>query len=128
MPDLIHLFVYGTLMKGCDNPYAANLREGATYVSEGKINGLLYHLEHYPGAVLSDSVDCWVNGEIYQLRNNQPLLRVLDAYEGYTEAFPARCEFIRAKAPVLTHADGWLDCWVYLCKGAVENRTPIEKW
>jgi gamma-glutamylcyclotransferase (GGCT)/AIG2-like uncharacterized protein YtfP len=129
MTDPIHyLFVYGTLMKCYNNPYAANLQKGATYVSEGKIKGLLYHLDHYPGAILSELAGCWVNGEIYRLPKNQTLLHVLDEYEGYTEEFPGLSEFIRAKAPVLTPADNWLDCWVYLYNGAVENRTPIEKW
>jgi|GEM_PF-683060 len=129
MTDPTHyLFVYGTLTRRYNNPYAANLQEGATYVSEGKINGLLYHLEHYPGAVLSDVADCWVNGEIDHLLNNQTLLHMLAEYEGYTEAFPGLSKFIRVKAPVLTPADGWLQCWVYLYNGGVENRTPIEKW
>jgi gamma-glutamylcyclotransferase (GGCT)/AIG2-like uncharacterized protein YtfP len=123
-----YLFVYGTLMTRYNNPYAVNLRKWAKYVSKGKIKGILYHCDHYPGLIQSEWDDRWVEGEIHQLPDNPTLLKMLDEYEGYTEAFPSLCEFIRQKVPVLVPDNSWLDCWVYLYNGSVEGLSPIEKW
>jgi gamma-glutamylcyclotransferase (GGCT)/AIG2-like uncharacterized protein YtfP len=123
-----YLLAYGTLMKRYNNPYAVNLRTQAKHLYEGKIKGILYHLGQYPGLIQSEVENQWVKGEIFQLPDSPTLLKSLDEYEGYTEAFPDLCEFIRQKVPVLTPDNRWLDCWVYLYNGSIEGLSPIEIW
>ena len=125
---MTYLLVYGTLMRRYNNPYAVNLRKQAKYLYEGKIKGTLYHLGQYPGLIRSELEDQWVNGEIFQLPDSPKLLKSLDEYEGYTEASPGLCEFVRQKTPVLTPANRWLECWAYLYNGSIEGLGPIEKW
>ena len=44
------LFVYGTLMKGCDNPVARYLHSTQTFIGEGYFPGILFQVSFYPGA------------------------------------------------------------------------------
>jgi len=50
------LFVYGTLMRGFDHPMAQLLSRSADFIGEGRCQGRLYLVKHYPGLVLSESV------------------------------------------------------------------------
>ena len=46
-----YLFVYGTLMREFENPFATQLRARATFIAEGFFQGKLYRVSWYPGAV-----------------------------------------------------------------------------
>ena len=43
------LFVYGTLMRGFDNPMAQLLSRSADFIGEAHCRGRLYRVTHYPG-------------------------------------------------------------------------------
>ena len=100
-----HLFVYGTLMRGFDNPMAKLLQQGADFIGAARCRGRLYRVKHYPGLVLSDDADDVVFGEVYRLRQPDELLREFDMYEACGEGFAEPTEYIRRMLPV-TLEDG----------------------
>ncbi len=108
-----HLFVYGTLRRGCNNRFAQMLGDRARFAGTARAPGLLYDFGRYPGAVRSDQPDHWLHGEVHRL-DDPELLPLLDEYEG--------CEFSRARAPVQTDGCGTIDCWIYWYVGDQAGR------
>ena len=77
------LFVYGTLMRGFDNPMARRLRAEAAFVGPASCVGRLYLVAEYPGLVTSADPSERVHGELFRLVDpGQDLLAALDDYEG----------------------------------------------
>ena len=121
-----HLFVYGTLMRGFDHPMAQRLSRSADFIGGARCQGLLYLVKHYPGLVLSDDATEVVFGELYRLRQPQPLLREFDMYEACGEGFPEPTQYVRRTLPV-TLADGTeSEAWTYIYNWPVEALTRIE--
>jgi gamma-glutamylcyclotransferase (GGCT)/AIG2-like uncharacterized protein YtfP len=60
-----YLFVYGTLRKEMNHPMYRALSRSAEWVGEANLQGRLYDLGKYPGAVPSKRVSDIVIGEIY---------------------------------------------------------------
>jgi len=89
------LFVYGTLMRGFDNPMAQLLSRSADFVGAARCRGRLYRVTHYPGLVLSDDADDVVFGELFRLRQPAELLREFDMYEACGEGFEPPTEYLR---------------------------------
>ena len=108
------LFVYGTLMRGFDNPMAQLLSRSADFLGEARCCGRLYRVQHYPGLVLSDETDDIVFGELFRLRQPAELLREFDMYEACGEGFPEPTEYLRQMLAV-TRADGAvIEAWTYV--------------
>ncbi|MBS1503578.1 MAG: gamma-glutamylcyclotransferase [Bacteroidetes bacterium] len=106
------LFVYGTLLDR-SNKYGVYLKDNSTHYSNGKVQGRLYDIGDYPGAVLTSGEEEYVYGTILKLTDPEETLIVLDEYEGFGEDLLQPNEFIR----VLTSAEtalGIMDCWIYL--------------
>ncbi len=101
-----HLFVYGTLRRGCDNKYARVLADRAQLVGIARVAGLLYDFGRYPGAVKGDH---WIHGEVHRL-DDPELLTLLDEYEGP--------EYERAMVSVA----GMEECWIYWYIGPETGR------
>ena len=122
-PDL--LFVYGTLMRGFDNPMAKLLSGNADFVGEARCRGRLYRIKHYPGLLLSDDPADIVYGELYRLRERDALLREFDMYEACGEGFAEPTEYIRRMLPA-TLADGAKsDAWTYIYNWPVSDQARI---
>src|ERR1700681_1692191 len=98
-----HLFVYGTLMRGFDHPMAQLLSRSGDFIGEARCRGQVYLVKHYPGLVASDDAADVVFGELYPLRQPEPLLRELDMYEACGEGFAPPTEYIRNMLPVTLH-------------------------
>ena len=109
-----HLFVYGTLMRGFDHPMAQLLSRSADFVGGARCQGLLYLVKHYPGLVLSDDATAVVFGELYRLRQPQPLLREFDMYEACGEGFVEPTEYIRKMLPVTLDDGVRCEAWIYV--------------
>ena len=108
------LFVYGTLMRGFDHPMAQLLSRAADFVGEARCCGRLYLIKHYPGLVLSDDPADLVFGELFRLRQPEPLLREFDMYEACGEGFPQPTEYLRRMLQV-TGEDGTAsEAWTYV--------------
>ena len=61
-----HLFVYGTLRRGGRNDIN-RLRPAPEYVGMGEVQGVLYHLDWYPGLTLGGEEAVTVVGEVYRI-------------------------------------------------------------
>src|SRR5256885_16553792 len=99
------LFVYGTLMRGFDHPMAKLLSRSADFLGPARCRGRLYLIKHYPGLVLSADPADIVFGELYRLRDRDPLLGEFDMYEARGARFPELAEYLRRRLPV-THQAG----------------------
>ncbi|WP_247236626.1 gamma-glutamylcyclotransferase [Telluribacter sp. SYSU D00476] len=119
-----YLFVYGTLMRGYENPFATLLQQYATWVGEGTMTGLLYRISWYPGAIFLDDPKYRVFGEVYQIVEPDALLRELDAYE---DVSPIESEslYLRRLVPVQLTTGQMLECWTYLFNKSVAGLEQI---
>lgn len=112
MTDL--LFVYGTLLRGAGHPMHQVLLGHSTFISPGRLQGRLYALPDYPGAVVSQRPDEWVHGEIYQMHTPIRLLERLDRYEGCSADSPHPHEYRREIKEILLPNSAFRAAWVYL--------------
>ena len=119
-----HLFVYGTLMRRFDNPFAARLHANATYVGEGFFSGTLYRVSWYPGAVYEPESLTRIYGEIYQLHDFQSLIPELDDYEDVKEKEEDSL-YVRRQVPVHTGNGSIFVCWTYLYNQSLEKATLL---
>ena len=119
-----HLFVYGTLMQGFDNSFAARLHANATYVGEGFFSGTLYRVSWYPGAVYEPESLTRIYGEIYQLHDFQSLVPKLDDYEDVKEKEEDSL-YVRRQVPVRTGNGSIFVCWTYLYNQSLEKATLL---
>lgn len=119
-----YLFVYGTLMRGFDNPFAARLHANATYVGIGFFSGQLYRVSWYPGALHEPKSTSKVHGEIYQLHDFQELIQELDDYEDVKEQ-EADSLYLRRQVPVGTENGTVFVCWTYLYNQSLGNATLL---
>ena len=75
------LFVYGTLQRGFDNPYARMIAKQGHLLGRASMQGLLYDAGEYPCAVYTDQTTA-IWGEVYHFDNPDAILPSLDKYEG----------------------------------------------
>lgn len=73
-----HVFVYGTLRRGGRNDIN-QLVPPPSYVGMGEVQGILYHIDWYPGLTLGGEEAVTVVGEVYAI--TPQLEEVLDAIE-----------------------------------------------
>lgn len=119
-----YLFVYGTLMRGFNNPFAARLHAHATFIAEGFFSGKLYRLSWYPGAVFEPKSTTKVYGEIYQLHDVQSLIQELDDYEDVKEKV-ADSLYLRRQVPVQIENESIFVCWTYLYNQSLGRATLL---
>ena len=120
------LFVYGTLMRGFDNPMAQLLTRGADYLGQATCRGRLYRVKHYPGLVLSDAADDFVHGELYRLRHVEEMLREFDMYEACGEGFAEPTQYVRKMLPVTREDGSATEAWTYIYNWPVAQLVRIE--
>lgn len=118
------LFVYGTLRYGNENATRKLLAHSADFVDYGTYQGKLYLVDTYPGAVASDCPNDKVHGEVYQLRQPDLLLPVLDEYEECSAGFMQPTEYLRKLQPVQLRTGEILSAWVYLYN---KPTNPLQK-
>lgn len=83
------------------------------FLGYGWMQGELFEVDGYPGAVVSDDPDNTVNGELYRISNPE-LLTMLDTYEECSDSFPQPHEYIRTRVAIHQHAGEPIPAWVYL--------------
>lgn len=109
--DTPFLFVYGTLMREFDNPWAEMLRTHAVFTSSGSFPGRLYLVDWFPGAVYQPKAEQKVHGEIYRVTDPVFLIPQLDDYEDiHAEPSLYRREII----PISGSDDRIYHCWAYI--------------
>jgi gamma-glutamylcyclotransferase (GGCT)/AIG2-like uncharacterized protein YtfP len=107
--DLV--FFYGTLMAGFDRRRRAGIDDKLTYIGRGSIQGALFDLGLYPGAVPSPDGNVW--GEVYEMADTATVLAALDEIEGYRHDDSDRSLYIRQQAEVLLADGARAPAWVY---------------
>jgi gamma-glutamylcyclotransferase (GGCT)/AIG2-like uncharacterized protein YtfP len=119
------LFAYGTLQPGLAPADAEHLVFRLEPIDEGFVNGLLYNLGSYCGAMLDASSPNKIGGTVLQLPDDPRFLSELDAYEEFDPAAPETSLYRRILCPVSLATGGTLQCWIYVWNGDPATATLI---
>jgi len=123
-----NLFVYGSLLTAERHPMGERLSREARLVGAATLQGRLYAISWYPGAVDSADPGDLVHGEIFALADPAASLAWLDQYEGVTHG-PASvtkpAEYARLEREVRLVDGSRRTAWVYLYQRPVDGRTWI---
>lgn len=125
-----HLFAYGSLMSSADHAMGKRLRREARLVGEATIQGRLYKVSWYPGAVANSGSGQRVHGEVYALDSPERALAWLDEYEGIVPGRPNAAEYERVERPARLASGEEVTAWVYLYRGNVTrlSQIPDGRW
>jgi gamma-glutamylcyclotransferase (GGCT)/AIG2-like uncharacterized protein YtfP len=108
-----YLFVYGTLDPEHAPPEIAVTVAKLRPVGKGSVQGVLYDLGDYPGAVFDTQKRDRIPGRVLRLPEDPEVLRELDEYEGYMPSNPKKSLFVRELRPVKLANGPVLRCWAY---------------
>lgn len=108
----VHLFVYGTLRKGFRS-HEMLRRLRAQFLATGYVQGRLYDLGNYPGAVERVRDTDRIRGEVYRLPNAARTFEVLDRFEGFDPANPGFNLFERKETMATVAGGKQLPVWIY---------------
>jgi gamma-glutamylcyclotransferase (GGCT)/AIG2-like uncharacterized protein YtfP len=121
MTDL--LFVYGTLLQP-GNEFADYVNQQCTYITSGKIRGILYDIGEYPGLIIPCDAQHHIYGSIFKLHHLEENLKMIDDYEGFGPKQEQPNLFVRVIKPIET-TDDIIEAWVYLYNLSVANLPQI---
>jgi gamma-glutamylcyclotransferase (GGCT)/AIG2-like uncharacterized protein YtfP len=94
--------------------------EAATIVSQlrrvgpARVPGRLYDLGEYPGAVIDQSAKSFIKGELFELPDDDSLLKALDDYEEFDRSDRKNSLFIRARVNAGLIDGRRLSSWMYV--------------
>ena len=88
-----HIFVYGSLISAYTMQEELGISDQLRWVQAFCIQGSLYHLGEYPGAVLENEGGL-IQGELYEILE-EDCLKILDQYEGFDSLKQRQSLFIR---------------------------------
>ena len=108
------IFVYGTLRKQMASDRHDVLAKHCEYFSDGVMQGTLYEVCGYPGAIESSDASDKVCGELYQMLDGKLVLARLDEYEECSDRFPMPHEYSRKRLSIELIGGGSVLAWVYL--------------
>ena len=112
-----HLWVYGSLRRGCSNRHARLLDRSARYRGPARVQARLYRVSWYPGVRLGGDSEDWVLGDLFRLLDPKTL-PMLDEYEG-------SYEYQRVRTVALPDSGEPVKCWVYEYIGGVSEARRI---
>lgn len=121
-----YLFVYGTLRPGCAPSEIAHAAAQLRPAGEASVAGGLYNLGHFPGAVLSDDPARRISGLLFELPEDETVLRALDEYEEFLPELPAASQFLRVSCQAQTTSGKVVDCWIYVYARNLATAQRIE--
>lgn len=119
------LFVYGSLMGGIQSPIATYLKSNSIFLGEGKVNGILLDIGHYPGLVYEPQSKKSVLGHVFELNNATTMLPNLDHYECVGLTFESPNQYRRESIQVLLDKEK-ISCWAYLYNLPIAGIKVIE--
>src|SRR5262245_35660361 len=120
------LFVYGSLLSTAGRPMGARLHCEARRVGAATMQGRLYRVSWYPGAVDSTDPAQRVHGEVWALDDPKRALAWLDDYEGIAPGRGETGEYRRLERPVCLATGAQIAAWVYLYGRAVTGLAAIS--
>ena len=121
-----YIFLYGTLRETAKAEQRQLITRDCKFVSNGTIQGRLYEVDGYPGAVESTKPGEHVIGELYRILAPQALFPQLDEYEECSEHYPQPHEYVRKKIRVSTEGGQPIKAWVYLYNLDVSALSQID--
>jgi len=89
------------------------------------MQGRLYEVNGYPGAVRSNRPGERVLGELYRVPDAARVFPILDEYEGVSGRSRRQREYVRSRIPVTLAAGRRLRAWVYLYNRSVADLNRI---
>lgn len=89
------------------------------------MQGCLYEISGYPGAVVSPNPHHSIKGDIFSIRQLEPLLRRLDDYEECSPRFAKPHEYLRIPHVVTDTKGQKLTSWVYLYNRPINKQQKI---
>ncbi len=123
--DLAHLFVYGTLRGGAGTEWSRFLAGASRFIGQGRIHGLLFHLDGYPGMTIATDEGAWVSGDVFLLNDPTSALSFLDTYEGCAPGDALPHEFERQVVTVLLDSGLAIEAWAYVYVLETRGRDSI---
>ena len=120
-----YLFVYGTLQSDAINDNAKLFHSQARLLGKARWRGALYLVTNYPAAVVSDDVQEYVAGELWQLHNPQKTLDALDIYEECATTSPQPHEYERSIEFIEFNGER-VQAWIYLYQLNVAGLERID--
>ena len=124
--EVEYIFVYGTLRKSAAQDMYRVLARSCEYVADGFMQGRLYEIVGYPGAIESDDAHDQVRGEIYKTRESAQVLARLDEYEECNASFPEPHEYIRKVIVVKICGGDNVKAWAYIFNRDVSRLQQIQ--
>jgi len=121
-----YLFVYGTLLPGTAPAEIATAASQLRAIDHGTVQGTLYDLGDFPGAVLESVSGRRIFGTVFALPENPEVLRELDAYEEFDPAAPGQSQFLRVRAVARLVSGAKRDCWIYIYNQGLAKARIIE--
>jgi gamma-glutamylcyclotransferase (GGCT)/AIG2-like uncharacterized protein YtfP len=121
-----YLFVYGSLMSTAGHRMGARLNGEARRIGAASMQGRLYRVSWYPGAVDSTDPAQRVHGEVWALDDPKRALAWLDDYEGIAPGRGASGEYQRLERLVRLATGTEEVAWVYLYQGDVMRLAVIS--
>lgn len=119
----LRIFVYGTLRRACATGAHDKYLAGALFVSNAKLQAKLFRIRYYPAIVLTQE-NSWVEGEVYELKDDAQLA-LLDEYEECKIPAVADQEYIREIVDVVLVSGAKLPVWTYIYNRSVESLEQI---
>lgn len=127
MPD--YLFVYGTLRRELVkrvSPELQALMHSLLFIGEGQIQGELYNLGEYPGAIVGAEFKTKIIGEVYELLEPEQTLEMLDVFEGFIPDELEASLYARTKEAISLTDGRQLACWMYVYNDWVSTGSLIQ--
>lgn len=113
------LFVYGSLRRGFRSEAYNYISKYFTFVSTGKVKGVIWDTGSYPVATPSTE-DSFIKGELYKIKNEEEFfwaIAQLDDYEGVSAEQDEHIFYKREKTTVLLENGKKSEAWVYWFTG-----------
>ncbi|KAB1070191.1 gamma-glutamylcyclotransferase [Tamlana haliotis] len=120
-----YIFVYGTLLKDVDNNMSKFLAMYSEIVAIGYLQGKLYRVSSFPGAVVSESEADKVYGSLFRVYDFDIVFEALDAYEGVDNNSPEPNLYERSIVPIYLEDGAVVEAWVYFYNHSVEHLEQI---
>jgi gamma-glutamylcyclotransferase (GGCT)/AIG2-like uncharacterized protein YtfP len=120
-----YLFVYGSLMSTAGHRMSARLQRKARRIGPATMQGRLYRVSWYPGAVDSTDPAQRVHGEVWALDDPKRAFAWLDEYEGVAGRGESG-EYRRLERPVRLATGAEIAAWVYLYEKDVAGLPAIS--
>lgn len=108
-----YIFIYGTLQPGAAPREVARAVEMLKPVGEGSVDGVLYDLGEFPGAVADSAAESRVFGTVFELPEDKNVLPELDRYEGFNPDAVTDSLFVRLERDVELTDGCQMRCWIY---------------